>query len=421
MPNKLLVLFLATLAASVSAGVQDCVVGLTAMNGDVAVPDVYDSSQMYPVRDGFKESQCTCSESQCKTRDCNLGCHLESTHLDTRFFYLQHSGSSGDLSLMTPNVTFTPLCDTDGSAITLETAAIVHKYVLQPEELTPIEVSFICKTLSRTPKTGIFDIQVSVPVRNTRSSSYETITWFFRKACATEPDPIDGLDISFGKHTVVSNGVVTSSWRSSARNAFDVGFDYRTKDVTFDLTFRSRSVGSIMFDMFPPEFDETVVKSVTYKGNQFTDTRRTNVISSGSSSRLTVSVACQSRPHLGVGDVIVGLTNVVNLADEKPLRAVEFKFEVECPQRGRHITPLGILLIVSSLFVIVGFMGGYAYNITFTSNRGLAAVPLLPDLIKLVRRKPKRYDDVDDSYLLDDEEIRATVARDDANAYGTIQ
>jgi hypothetical protein len=233
-------------------------------------------------------------------------------------------------------------------------------------------------------------------------------------------DHARGLDITFEQHTVVSRGETARKWRPSS-SAFDVGFDSRTKDVNFHVTFLNGDMGQITYDMLPPEFEETVVRSVEYAGQQFSDSHR-NSMRSGSSGTLTTSVTCQTHPHSSSGSVIIGLTNIMT-ANKQPLQSVEFKFQVECPQHGHGITPLGILCVVMGVFGALACAGGYAYNTNSTSRRGIRAVPLVPQAIALVRRKPVRFavvDDVDEAYLLADEEIMATVSKDARPEYGAF-
>jgi hypothetical protein len=76
------------------------------------------------------------------------------------------------------------------------------------------------------------------------------------------------------------------------------------------------------------------------------------------------------------------------------------------------------------LYGLVGFVGGYAYNVHYTSKRGVRALPCIDVIRSMMTRKKKtrhNYPEVDDSgENLLEEEILATVSQKNELIYGAI-
>lgn len=228
----------------------------------------------------------------------------------------------------------------------------------------------------------------------------------------------------YNSHAVVQAGGAQDNWHPNGANTYDVGYDSNTKAVTFQVSYRSTdsSGGTIKYDMIEPDFDQTVIKSVSYKGAKFSSTSHNTLVSGSKPTPMTVRVACQPHPRdeAAPGDIKVGLTNIVN-ANGQLLKPVEFKFQVECPYHGDKISPFGVLLIVFLAYVVICCVGGFFYNTHYTNRRGVEALPMI-EALRSVVRKPQYYPivnegDEDDGML--EEEILSSL-NSESNAYGAI-
>lgn len=155
-------------------------IGLTTNEVDLLDQSIFDG---YRVSNAFASSSCSCSSSEC-SGDCAKGCHLEGTiakfilnlfkivifeylfivflciinvghTTDSRLFYVQSVHKS--ITFGTATISATPLCHTDSSAITLDTA-IRAPDSLKPEGLGKVDAVFVCTTLK--PSDGVILISM---------------------------------------------------------------------------------------------------------------------------------------------------------------------------------------------------------------------------------------------------------------------
>ena len=59
---------------------------------------------------------------------------------------------------------------------------------------------------------------------------YATVLVVDLQSSHTRADKAGGLQVSFGRHSVVSKGDVQPRWRLTTSNVFDIGYDPRVKE-----------------------------------------------------------------------------------------------------------------------------------------------------------------------------------------------
>eukprot|EP00298_Acanthocystis_sp_HF-20_P025053 c36754_g1_i1.p1 GENE.c36754_g1_i1~~c36754_g1_i1.p1 ORF type:complete len:422 (-),score=156.09 c36754_g1_i1:39-1304(-) len=393
------------------------VIGVATDGRDVVAADVFDGALNKPIKTSFSAAVCDCSPAYCASSQCGTMCHSEG-HTLARHFYVQNLGKK-EVRLLDPIVEFNPLCDTNVKHITLNTAATVTQKKLKADAMSTVEVDFECTTLSTDDSTGgMFDVAVTLPI-STGQDQPQNITWHFRKFCKVQfPDP--DISIYFDNQPVVSNGKVDSHWKPESSNVFDVGYDPNDRDITFDVVYKGE--GLISYDMIKPDFDETIVKSVSYKGSVF-NAAQGNSLTSGAREKLIARVNCQKDPAREgkPTSIRLGLTNIYD-ANRRSVNPIEFKFQIECPSNGHKISPLGVLGIVLSLYLVFGCIGGFAYNLQFTPKRGLSAIPCFQSIKSLFSSESHSYfpvvrEDLDEPSR---KEKKPTTKNQKAMSYGAV-